>query len=428
MPRRGVQPRFIPTLLLPTPIPLPATSSDPFALPTDLSVTSDLVSSTSIAATSSSLTDSTLSTSLVIGSASSSLTLIEPLPGSSTSDGVSSTNGPSIYSPQLSTSLVISTSSILNLTAGTSTPLPLPPIPPPPPAVNRSHLSPGATAAAVIFPTAAAIAIFALIFICLRRRKRAVTNQTGLPVTNTAEKKSSWLSGSFKLASVAPVAPVPPIITSSQNNAYNTGLDTSDYGSQSVGATSDDYYRGGGSSDMTEPPPPYVANKPRDSPPRAKRNTTSSTIAPQIPPMMTIPALLEPSPQTPDSPTLPRENDEIVRSPSPFDDPPHHRTHDATVFLPTPPTAQGSASRPGTSRSETAQSFTSTLYSDSASVHSARAERVSTAISTGDSHLGTMHFISNHQRGASDPFADARERNSPVSPIEDESPRRWSRT
>ena len=155
-----------------------------------------------------------------------------------------------------------------------------------------------------------------LLFFCLRRR--TTTSLEGEPPVPAAASLKEKLGSFRRRPKAPPPAPAPatdpPILTSEQNNAYYTGLDTSSLGSR---GDSGEYQP---RASYEPPPPPYIR---------------------------------EPSPQE-------------MRTRSPFDDPPHdHSIADSMHLAP--------FERADTPRSTSTHSVTSTQYSDDASV--ARSKR-----------------------------------------------------
>ncbi|KAK5117126.1 hypothetical protein LTR85_009057 [Meristemomyces frigidus] len=185
----------------------------------------------------------------------------------------------------------------------------------------------------------------------------------------------------------------PPVVTSNRNNAYFTGLDTSSHGSQR--GQSGEYYAPARRSEggtFVDPPPPYKAKSQQSSNRQSVQSGGSlqSQAIPEdleVPPMIAaIPTLREPSPQS-------------DRNESPFADPttPTAGTASAGGLF-----AGSALPRPATSRSLTNRSFTSDNYSDTASVHSARAARMSVG---GIQMVGPPDGMEMGRRG-SDPFGD----------------------
>lgn len=153
-----------------------------------------------------------------------------------------------------------------------------------------------------------------------------------------------------------------PIVTNSSNNAYYTGLDTSSHGSRP--SNSQEYYapRSSEGGTFADPPPPYHDGKPPPQLPAHEAVGDEALLGIGA----GVPHLQEPEP--------------AVRTRSPFEDPvspldEHDRAGVDGILL-------SPVERPAVSRSSTvsrAISFSSTQYSDTASVHSARAARRSVA-------------------------------------------------
>ncbi|KAK4500568.1 hypothetical protein PRZ48_008757 [Zasmidium cellare] len=215
--------------------------------------------------------------------------------------------------------------------------------------VQHDHdngLSKGELAAAIVVPIVVVLALAALLILCLRRRKQqSSTSREGSlsAAFIPASIKEKWASMRTSNAS-APRDQ--PIVTNPQNNAYNTGLDTSSHGSAP-------HSSGRASSDLQPPPPPYTL-------PQMRQHTPLDI----------------PTPNTPSAAAL--------------------------LAMPLDPPQPSSRS---------ARSITSTLYSDTASVHSARAARVSVA---GPNVVQSLPNASRSMSSA-DPFDT--EANTPVSPM-----------
>lgn len=266
------------------------------------------------------------------------------------------------------------------------------------PETEHAHhptISHGGVAAAVLVPILLALAVLLAAFLCLRRRSK----QGRAPFLPVLREKLG--GGSSARTPATPMAAA-PVLMSERNNAYFTGLDTSSRGSQSQREeNSGEYYAPARRSEggtFADPPPPYKAKSMKSQESAHSSNPSDAPAVPQLPPMAVIPALREPSEHS---------------SSDPFDDP-------ATPTTPTGPAggngllaspAGASLERPQTSRSTTARSFTSTLYSDTASVHSAQAARLSVAgaqmiaAAPSQSTLTRIHT-------SNDPFGDP---DSPVS-------------
>lgn len=269
-------------------------------------------------------------------------------------------------------------------------------------------MSHGEIAAAVIMPILAAIALFALLFFCRRRRRGtpsprstaflpAMREKMGyfryacpctllsiplIPSANTRishrpTSPSTISDPSTPTTTTAGGLPA-PILTAARNTTYYTGLDTSSHGSHRSQHSTSQEGRGGEEfyaprrsegGTFADPPPPYGhENKP-----------------PQLPPFdVEAPHLRTPSP--------------VRRTRSPFDDPvsPLHegesagRLFAAAALEPPPPISRATTSA-SISR---APSISSTQYSDTASVHSARAARMS----VGGSRVVTQVLSSPGQR------------------------------
>ena len=210
---------------------------------------------------------------------------------------------------------------------------------------RRSGLSDGQVAAAVVVPILAALALFAALLLWRRRRR---DRGTPPPAFFPAMMEKFGRHSSSRATSTPG-----PVLTSPSNNAYYTGLDNSSHGSRP--SDSPDYYAPG---TLHDPPPPYNASKAPQLPPAAPFATALS-----------LPSLREPEP--------------VVRTRSPFDDPVSPLADDGNdqemggdyENWVMPVEAAALPSRSNTINR--APSISSTQYSDTASVHSARAARMS---------------------------------------------------
>ena len=256
--------------------------------------------------------------------------------------------------------------------------------------------------------TVSASVIFAallglLIFLLLKRRRRHSQDGATAAFFPAMREKMGSIGtrrrqpppGSTSLP--APTA-VAPILTSHQNNAYFTGLDTSSHASHSR-PPSGEYYaparRSEGGTTFAEPPPPY----------RAKTSSQRSRQSRQEQPSHTSEDNASGNP----------------RALSPFDDPDNEISISQTIAHNLRQAAVGvGMARPGTALSRTnrhgdgggGDSINTSEYSDSASIHSARAARMS----VGSAYIiETMSVTSSgggdgresyqkSERTASDPF------------------------
>lgn len=268
---------------------------------------------------------------------------------------------------------------------------------------SRHHngMSSGAMAAAVVIPLLVALALLAIAFVCLRRRSKQ--GRRRLPAFVPAMKEK-FSNNSLQRRHIGPAAAeraaggAAPVVTSQQNNAYFTGLDTSSQGDSQGDSQRDqsgEYYAPGRRSEggtFLDPPPPYKAK----SGSHRSGGSVADATAPAIPPPavhndQTVPQLREP------------ETGPIDLSPfndAQAADTPTTPTQAAGGLFVAPP------ERPQTSRSTTNRSINSDLYSDTASVHSARAARLSIG-------AGQMIIPTGLERGDNDPFGD------PESPVSD---------
>lgn len=276
--------------------------------------------------------------------------------------------------------------------------------------------------AAVLVPIILVLLGVLLAFLCVRRRAQANHRRAGsgaafLPIE---QEKRSWRSSA---GSTGPQARTDgeaigaPIVTSQRNNAYFTGLDTSSHTSRA--GESVEYYTPerrslGGTS--AEPPPPY-------------RGMGSNDAIPSIPPLPVMGAGFALS----DRNEMSDEQRAHARSSMaeaywPLAEPEsptalHALPHADLGLVPFP-----ANERPSTSASQ--RSITSTLYSDSASVHDAQTARLSigptAAMSTAsftenpipESSKAKPRIVSSGSglglRTSSDPFDDPK---SPVSSL-----------
>ena len=133
---------------------------------------------------------------------------------------------------------------------------------------EQHSLSTGPLAAAIILPIAFLSLLAALIFLLLRRRRRRRNNQTHLPPPKPPPSSPPPMTRrrpSLRSPPNPGSMPLAPIITSSRNNAYYTGLDTSSHGGSegSDRHSDDDFYAPARRSEggtFLEPPPPYKAS------------------------------------------------------------------------------------------------------------------------------------------------------------------------
>lgn len=244
------------------------------------------------------------------------------------------------------------------------------------PQLDRAYsggMSSAAIAAAVVVPLLV-LALVLAAFLLLRRRDRTRPRIT--PGFVPAMKERFGRHAQSAGASV-------PILTSSTNNAYFTGLDTSSNGSQH--GPGEGFYapRQSEGGTFMEPPPPYKPKSPEPDT-QSDSRATPAAVGPSGPPSVREP------------------DDDRQDTTTPFLD-------SDTPVSPISVTYEGAfpaAERPAVSRQGTQRSITSTLYSDSASVHSARAARMSVG--------GTQLIGADEAQRAVDPFDDP---ESPVSSV-----------
>lgn len=252
-----------------------------------------------------------------------------------------------------------------------------------PPYQQKHHdgLSNGELAAAIVLPILAAIAIVALAFVCMQRRNkqnRERSGSGGVPFFPAMKQKL----GSLRSSNESQNASRNPVVMTEQNNAYFTGLDTSSHNSREE---REEYYAPGrrseGGTTFIEAPPPYKSNS-------QNRVRISDVPVPQLsePTGFGVPFNLDMSHL--DTPTPPPQAHDPISPLSPA-----HLTAD-------PPQSSGRSAR----------SITSTLYSDTASVHSARAARRSVG-------PNIVQPVASRRGSDEDegPFGD--EANTPVTPL-----------
>ncbi|CAK4034407.1 Hypothetical predicted protein [Lecanosticta acicola] len=269
-------------------------------------------------------------------------------------------------------------------------------------------LSGGALAAAIILPILAALAIFALAFLWLRRRsgqnreRRRSGSSGGVPFFPAIKEK--WGSLRSRSSNESGQASRNPVVMTEQNNAYFTGLDTSSRGGSSPQEEggSGEYYppgrRSEGGTTFIEAPPPYKSNS-------QSRGHSQTLEAPQLnePSGLGAPFSLDMAHADALNPPQAVHSRDPVSPVSPLE----------SGFL----AASNPDDRP---QSSSARSITSTLYSDTASVHSARAARMSVG-----PNIVQPPLQPSSRRGSDDdegPFGD--EANSPVTPLSVRDPER----
>lgn len=219
---------------------------------------------------------------------------------------------------------------------------------------------PGTIAAGVIIPIVVLSALAFGIFLLRRKRRRQVAPQNELqhPMTDRSSKRGTLL----KETAVRPPPPNGPILTSTTNNAYYTGISLPSSPTSTIRGPSGDSARTSerASSYNYEPPPPAYA--------RTARPGESTYTLPHLnfnseDPFMD-PVSVSPS----------NSNTNSSRS---------NPTHAALAALEGRDTAFTANSlspvhgvqRPELSRANTLRSITSDTYSDTASLHSARPAR-----------------------------------------------------
>ncbi|EME80584.1 uncharacterized protein MYCFIDRAFT_78283 [Pseudocercospora fijiensis CIRAD86] len=239
-------------------------------------------------------------------------------------------------------------------------------------------LSHGELAAAIVVPIITSLSIIVLAIMCLRRRKKTKRASTSSDASRGTKRSFSGAAAGLKekwgsVRSSASSQHREPVITSASNNAYMTGLDTSLRSNspeqQQQHHHSGEFYLPNHETQTGEippPPPPYILG------------------APSIPPLTIS---LPPS-----------------RRPSAVDlhDHDHELSH---LYLAAPSPAFLDSS---------ARSINSDVYSETASVHSARAARMSIGGPITVPMLNTSKSRATMKDGGkrnSDPFGD------PLTPI-----------
>lgn len=328
-----------------------------------------------------------------------------------TSYSATSSSSPTITTARTTTRSMAPASTTTSTAASagetTKSPTPLP--------VQQHHhdndLSDGSLAAAIVVPIVAVLAITAILFFCFRRRKRQAHGERAGSlgaVFIPASIKEKWSSMRTSNASGRQQEPV---VTNIRNNAYNTGLDTSSHGSgyrsQQTSGEFTPGRRSEGGTTFVQPPPPYDVNA---------RNSQQMPTAPTLPQMAY---------STPLSMSFDMPRGQQARSVSPHSRPSAarappsshslsplshiHDTPSAAALLAMPLDLPQPSSR-------SARSITSTLYSDTASVHSARAARMSVGgPNVVQSQPGASRSMSGSARSGIDPFDT--EANTPITPL-----------
>ncbi|KAK5111548.1 hypothetical protein LTR62_004844 [Meristemomyces frigidus] len=328
-------------------------------IPLGLSTTAALASTNSASAAQSVTATSAHSTTSALFPTTASSATSDALTTSSQTTFATSTSagtGSSSLASSLSSVQPIPSSTISGkhtVASETRAPLPL---------TGHAHhdaLSHGALAAAILVPLLFGLLALLLAFLCLRRRRtQDQTRRHSAAAFLPAMREKFGKFGSVRGTSYTAPVTAAPVMTSERNNAYFTGLDTSSQGSRR--GESGEYYapprRSEGGTTFDEPPPPYKAK----SVPSTGASLTRTS----------IPDVAEPAASTV-IPTVHEPRASTTRSP--FADPSPTTTSNLnTAFLASP-----LDQRPQTSRSTSQRSFNSDQYSETASVHSARAARMS---------------------------------------------------
>lgn len=231
----------------------------------------------------------------------------------------------------------------------------------------------GKIAAAVVIPLGFLLALGFGLFYLRRRRRRRAAALAGQPYHHHPMTDRSPFSKEAGLAKPAPRHPNPsgapaPILTSATNNTYYTGLSTpttpSRASTQTRGRSNDSACPGAQTASIYDIPPPAYA---RDAPPGSTPTLPQLSFAadPFMDPVSPISTSDRTSATSPTGPALAALSGRDT-------------AFTATSLSP----AQNSVPRPNISRAGTMRSVTSVtsdMYSDTASVRSARPERFSGA-------------------------------------------------
>ncbi|KXT06558.1 hypothetical protein AC579_6720 [Pseudocercospora musae] len=208
-------------------------------------------------------------------------------------------------------------------------------------------LSHGELAAAIVVPIITSLSIIILAIMCLRRRKKTKRERHSSDSSRGTKRSffgaaAGWKEKWGSVRSSASSQHQEPVVTSESNHAYMTGLDTSIRSNSSHRA----YDHAG---EISPPPPPYILG-----------------IAPEIPPLATVNTNI----------SLPTS-----RRPSAAGVDQHEMSHlalnNASHYL-APPISPLIDHLPSPAfLDSSARSINSDVYSETASVHSARAARMS---------------------------------------------------
>jgi hypothetical protein len=240
--------------------------------------------------------------------------------------------------------------------------------------------SPGQVAAAVVIPLLFLIAlVFAILFLRRRRRRSNVVpselqqhhhHHPMADRSGAAFAKESAFQGPRRPSAIA------PILTTTTNNTYYTGLSTPSTPSRTTSTNtrgpSDDSTRGAAVPSAYDIPPPAYAKLP----PPGSTPTLPQLSFPADPFMDPDPVSPLTSPSTSTSPSTAHTNAALAALSG------RDTSYTAVSLSPNssrngPTPARPDISRAGTMRS--AASVTSDMYSDTASVHSAKPARMSGA-------------------------------------------------
>ncbi|KAF7192093.1 hypothetical protein HII31_06479 [Pseudocercospora fuligena] len=243
-------------------------------------------------------------------------------------------------------------------------------------------LSHGELTAAIVVPIITSLSIIILAIMCLRRRRKTKRERTSSDASRGTKRSffgaaPGWKEKWGSIRSSASSQHKEPVVTSESNNAYMTGLDTS---SRSNSSQRGEYDHAG-----EIPPPPYILG------------------APEIPPLATVNTNI----------SLPTS-----RRPSAVGVDQHEMSHlasnNASQHL-APPISPRTDHLPSPAfLDSSARSINSDVYSETASVHSARAARMSIGGPITVPMLNTSKSRATMKEGKrnSDPFDDP---NTPVS-------------
>jgi hypothetical protein len=230
--------------------------------------------------------------------------------------------------------------------------------------------SSGKIAAAVVIPLVFLLALGFGLFYLRRRRRRHSAALAGQPYHHHPMTDRSPFSKEAALAKPAPRNPNPgvaPILTSATNNTYYTGLSTpttpSRASTQTRGRSDDSAHPGAAVASIYDiPPPAYARNPPPGSTPTLPQLSFAAD------------PFMDPDPMSPIASDCTSPTGAVLAALSGRD-----TAFTATSLSPVS-NSRGAVGRPNVSRAGTMRSVTSVtsdMYSDTASVRSARPARMS---------------------------------------------------